>query len=1771
MLRGISIVACVVLCCLTSTLFAANNTAVNTPRANASVFVANKGQWPSQVRFQCQTKEATAWICDDGLRMDYAVRFCSTPLWKFNPEGERSPIDSIHGHVVSIRFTTSNSQPTTQSTSSTIQGQNQLPGVHNYFLGNDASKWATNVPLYAEVESKNNNTAITTRYYVESNRLRYDVVLQPGADPQSISMHVDGATALRVNAQYELEMQTSIGTIVQRKLLAYQQVGSTRRVVPCAFNVRDDGTVGFKLGSYNRRRPLVIDPLLWATYIGGQSMAIGFTNNHGTEECLDVAYDAAGNAVVVGTTETNDFPTTVGAYQRTKLNVGPKISTSDIFVAKFNASGSALTFATYIGGKLQEIGRAIELDASDNIYVCGASASGDFPTTSGSYRTTMSGSGDGVICKLNPTGTTLMASTYIGGVEYDMLTGLKISGNYVYVCGNSWGGGYPVTANALQNSNNLDYASVVSVIYTSLQTLDASTYFGGIAVPNDMVIDGSGNMYVTGVAYDSLMPTTTNAYSRVRNGVFGDVFVTVINRACTTLLYGTYFGGEVEDIAYGIALDASNNILVCGRTMSPDLPTTAGAYDRTYNRLKGSARTGDPYDDIFDGFALKFNSSYQLQWSTFLGGRASDWLTHVVAGANGSLVMCGNSYSPDFPATSCCIDSTQNGASDAIVTILGPNGNAVLYSTFLGGGGTELANSIVRMSNGQLYVCGATYELSFPVTPGAYQTTRKLTDGFVLKMDPTSGFTVNAGLDRLYSCTGFGSPVYFQAVPSCGVAPYTYLWTPATGLSDPRSDRPITTTTPTGMEYTVTVTDASGAVAVNTVSLVPMLLQVTPGSDTTLCWGRNARLNTKVSGGMGPKVYSWFPARGLDDPSSPNPMANPDTNIRYILIVTDTAGCAKADTIDVRVSHAVMKGNRDTTLCGIKTVKLAPRIEGAIAPLNFKWTTVGSNVLSTSATPTFTVDSTTTFYFTVTDSLNCTGRDSITVRYSPPSALVLKGDTLVCRGSSAKVNATFTGGFAPFRYRWKLSDTSRTFDRSDSIAVATIVKNTTFSLSVVDSLGCVTQKDFVVKVDDASQPRILTEQNKKAICNGASLQLDAGTFTGASYTWSTGEKTQKIKVSKEGWYTVRVKNKTGCEGVDSVFIAVQSAPTPKMLTANDTTICEGGTATLRVPDNWKTYRWNNGAAGPVNVVANEGSYTVTVTDSLGCTGSSDTVHVHIAQMHAVLNGPNSLCAKTVGVFKVDSANNCTFQWRAVHGMNIVGGQSTSSLSGSWDGEGTDTVYVTVTDNRTNCSTIRSIIVSISSTLRPHIRASGSTVLCGSSSVNLIAPSGYDKYTWSNGETTPTITVTKPGKYSVDVVSGGCSGTSDTITVTTAPPISVSIQGDSLICRGQTAALRASGNFLQYKWSNGDSVATTQVQQAGTYRVDVLDSNGCTASSLYTVKYHSGALQSASGLNFGSQLIKKSAQLQLSLPNTSPESVLVDSVFLLSASPEFQLGSIQPSLKALVNSGSSLRVNVQFAPTLEQSYDDTLVVIVSQPCPDTLRLPLQGVGVDYKLKATISMNHVEAIFGQTGVKLPVFCTFEPTQNFSDVSATLTVRLLSSLFSVQGTSRGTIVSNTVNAGIRTVVIDLSHIDVRSGDTLCSLIGLALISNIPSTNTTPELIWTDGVVAQTVNVPGDLYIKGCAIDYQEIQLGSAFNLTLSPNPASGEVLIHVQTWIRGKHSVCIYNSIGQCIQQREFVNTVNAGMHDASFNNLESGVYTVVVQTDGGVQSIPLVVIQ
>jgi hypothetical protein len=597
-----------------------------------------------------------------------------------------------------------------------VSGLDELPGKANYFIGKDAAKWHTNVPTYAKVHYREIYPGIDLVYYGNQRQLEYDFVVAPGADPKKIALRFQGADKLEIDAEGDLVLHTAGGNIRQHKPIVYQEIDGTRQEIAGSYVRKGANRVGFHVATYDRSRPLIIDPLVlsYSTYLGGSF----------NDSVTSIAVDSAGNAYVTGIAQSTDFPTTPGSFQPT--SGGTSTFVTSTFVTKLNPAGSALVYSTYLSNDFFSAGIAI--DADGNAYITG-SASADFPTTQGAFQPNFGGGTDAFLAKLNPAGSALVYSTYLGGTQFD--GGSKIAvdaaGN-AYVTGMTRSIDFP-TANAFQPSyagSSSSSDAFVAKVNPTGTVLVYSTYLGGAAFDEGtgIAVDMGGNAYVTGSTSSADFPTTAGAFQPAFGGT-RDTFVAKLTPA-GSLVYSTYLGGSAGEYGNAVAVDDEGNVYVAGSTQSRNFPTTAGAFQRAFS---------DGFDPICicvaaDAFVTKLDpTGSNLVYSTYLGGNATDRAFGIAVDSARDVYVTGAAASANFPTTVGAFQPSYRGGSfDAFVTKLDRTGSALVYSSYLGGSFQDAGLGIAVDAARNVYVAGGTgfehpNSNDFPTTPGAFQRT----------------------------------------------------------------------------------------------------------------------------------------------------------------------------------------------------------------------------------------------------------------------------------------------------------------------------------------------------------------------------------------------------------------------------------------------------------------------------------------------------------------------------------------------------------------------------------------------------------------------------------------------------------------------------------------------------------------------------------------------------------------------------------------------------------------------------------------------------------------------------------------------------------------------------------------------------------------------------------------------------------------------------------------------------------------------------------------
>jgi len=410
-----------------------------------------------------------------------------------------------------------------------------------------------------------------------------------------------------------------------------------------------------------------------------------------------------------------------------------------------------LSYSTFLGGTGDDKGSGIAVDPSGNAYITGTTASTNFPTLS-PISASLAGKSNAFVAKLNPSGSALVYSTFLGGNQLDQGNAIAVdSSGDAFVTGSTSSGDFPTTSGVLQTAfagGQTD--AFVAKINPAGNALTYATYLGGTGndVANGIALDASGDAYVTGSTSSIDFPTASPV--QAANAGQGDAFLSKIKPDGSGLVYSTYLGGSGADSGQGVAVDSSGNAYVAGITLSTDFPT-ANPYQTLYG---GSG----------DAFVARYNAGgTALVYSTYLGGAGLDRAFSIAVDGSGNAYVAGDTTSSPFPTTSGAVQTANKGGSDAFVAELGASG-AVTYSTLLGGGLADGANGIAVDSSGNVFVTGYTQSSDFPVSNaldaafgGGTCGQSACFDAFVAEINPGTGLVYSTFL-------GGGGNDYGQAI-----------------------------------------------------------------------------------------------------------------------------------------------------------------------------------------------------------------------------------------------------------------------------------------------------------------------------------------------------------------------------------------------------------------------------------------------------------------------------------------------------------------------------------------------------------------------------------------------------------------------------------------------------------------------------------------------------------------------------------------------------------------------------------------------------------------------------------------------------------------------------------------------------------------------------------------------------------------------------------------------------------------------------------------------
>lgn len=691
------------------------------------IFEQNEGQYEPSVKFLARSTGYTLALTPTGASLSFHPNSDDKGQHSIKPNPHNTQaLDTVH-----IGWTDPQKQ-------ATLVGQEELETKFNYFLGNDPSKWHTGIPVFAKVRYRDVAPGIDVVFYGHDRNLEADFVVFPGADLSRLKLEISGDRLLGLNPSGDLTIQCSGSELLLKRPHVYQFSAGKKTTVIGRYEISRNNMVRFVVDRYDKSKELVIDPVIeYSTYFGGSQ----------TDIATGIAVNSAGEAYVTGTTFSTDFPIIQGSLQS---QFPTAISNASVaFISKFSADGKSLLYSTFLGDSSHggSDPAAIKVDSQGNAYIVGDALDG-FPIVGGfqSQCNACFGRPDVFLAKLDPTGSQLLYSTYLGGSLTDRAADVAINDlGTAFIVGDTHSGDFPVTAGAFDSicgtDGNCNFDSFAETLTdgfvakfdttkVGLQSLVYSTFIGGSDsdAVEGIAIDHSGDAYVTGTTNSADFPLTPAALEKAcvspQGGCFeGSAFVTKIDPTGSVLLFSTFLGGVTfrGSTGSGIVLDSLGNPVVTG-TASSGFPVTANSLESL-----ACASSSAPY------LAKLSRDGASLIYSTCIGTAANNFgeADAVALDSAGNAYVAGRTGATNFPLLAPVQSQFGGGFSDLFISAISADGSQLLFSTYLGGSANDgsfgapvkpAAIGLAVDSNGGIYLASATQSVDFLVTPGALKS-----------------------------------------------------------------------------------------------------------------------------------------------------------------------------------------------------------------------------------------------------------------------------------------------------------------------------------------------------------------------------------------------------------------------------------------------------------------------------------------------------------------------------------------------------------------------------------------------------------------------------------------------------------------------------------------------------------------------------------------------------------------------------------------------------------------------------------------------------------------------------------------------------------------------------------------------------------------------------------------------------------------------------------------------------------------------------------------
>lgn len=1093
--------------------------------AQAAHFIENKGQWPSQVKFSAATENGRTFFENNAFTHHF---FDLSEIAKAHDGKKFEPI--VRGHV--FRQVFRNAHPEKVVADAFQQTR------YNYFLGNDPLKWGRDCREAKGFRYQNFYSGIHLHVYQNDFFMKYDWEVQRGASPAQIKWTYEGTDDVRIE-DGRLIVRTALGEIVEQIPIAYQlfpmegeEAGNNPPLkvrVECSF-VKNGSVISFRVGKYNPRYPLVIDPeLIFSSYSGSFDDNFGFT----------ATYDSEGNLISGSSAFGQGYPTTMGAYQ-TIWGGGDgqgNLAGTDMAISKYDASGTFLQWSTFLGGANDDLPHSLICNSSDELIVLGTTSSANFPVTAGAFDNSYNGGdnftpfgigvqyvngSDIVVSKLNVNGNTLMASTFVGGSGNDGVNtaaGLKFNyadefrgevdldaNDNVFVVSSTFSTNFP-TVNAIQSSLGGLQDACVFQLSSDLSQLNWSTYLGGSDDDSGFSLaeDNAGNVFVCGGTQSVDFPVAGNGYGQVFNGGNSDGWIAKLNAAGSALITSTYFGSNVFDQLYFIETDNADEVFVYGQTRASNSTFIVNAAFNQPN--SGMLVTKFPNDLSFIVWSTVFGTGGgepNLSPTAFLVDVCGKIYLSGWGGAVNEFSTLEAGFTTGLLTTSDAFQTTTDG-SDFYLLVLEADASAVTYASFFGGnissehvdGGTSRFDRKGIIYQSVCAGCGGNNDFPIFPTNAVSAVNNNSCNNGVFKYDFQLPLTVaNFNVPPLL-CTG--STIQLVSTSSLAASVQWYFSDDNTTVFG--NNVVHTFNTPGTYTITLTAQNPGTCNAVDTISRTVTVVApiVEALADVTVCSGVSVQLGQMSADPNA--VYTWTPNDGnLSDVNGPLPIFTGIENASYQLLVQHGV-CTDTLTQNVIVPQLELTLPNDTALCIPDNIDLDALISPTSGSLIWSASSDFSNPLN-SNTQDLSINvfvNGMQTYFAQLTTQGCIVEDSVSV-FMVGDQATIQGDFTACYGDT--VSLSVLNPNSTFNYQWQSNAQLLTGQGTSSVEFI-ITAATEVTVSATNPSGCLAQDTVQVLVSALNISTINASATPAIVLEGTNVQLNASPVNaGYNYVWT---------------------------------------------------------------------------------------------------------------------------------------------------------------------------------------------------------------------------------------------------------------------------------------------------------------------------------------------------------------------------------------------------------------------------------------------------------------------------------------------------------------------------------------------------------------------------------------------------------------------------------------------------------------------------------------------